>query len=146
MESLATQFARIVFEKVFADSILKAKAREVVYEALEKCEGNILILDKFAPWKEDFFDSLNEKTKDILFVIYPSKKGGYNIQTVPIEDKSFIPRKSIPVEWRNIETENLKKLTGINTAIHCNRRGYMATAETLQGAIDMANLAINWKK
>lgn len=59
--------------------------------------GEILVLDKYLPWSGTVMN--NEKCRDILFVVYPSQRGGWNVQTVPKQAGMFANRMDFPTEW-----------------------------------------------
>ena len=57
----------------------------------------ILILDEYLPYSKAVHN--NERLKNILFIVYPSKRGGWNVQTVPKEMGQFVNRMDFPEEW-----------------------------------------------
>ena len=56
--------------------------------------------------------------------------------------KKRIQIKPVPEEWRGIKRKELQKITGVTTAIFCHEGGVVGSAETIQDAIKMAQLAI----
>ena len=94
----AVAFAEIVFDNTFANAVSKAKAQEIVDEAIEKSEGHVMVLDQFVPWQEFIFSSENEKATEVQFVVFPSNRGGFNWQCVPDALGSFGQGKSVPTE------------------------------------------------
>ena len=137
----AVEFASTNFENIFADANSKAKAKGIVEEAIKKSEGNIMILDRFVPWQEGIFDSDNPKAQHINYVIFPSNRGGYNWQCVPLSPGSFAQRKPVPSEWKGLNGTELQKVTGISSATFCHPAGFIGGADTLAGAIALAWLA-----
>lgn len=121
----AVEFAKIVFENALENAISQAKAYFVVKEALEKSENNIMILNEHLPWKEAIFELNTQKANDLLFVVYPSNRGGYNWQCVPDSLGSFGQRKSVPTEWRGLCGQELQEITGISTARFCHPSGFI---------------------
>lgn len=74
--------------------------------------------------------------------MYPSLRGGYNWQAVPMEENSFGQRKAVPSEWRGLKGSDLQKVTGVATATFCHPGGFIGGADELNDAIAMARLAI----
>lgn len=138
----AVAFAEIVFDKTFSTAVSKANAQKIVNEAIEKAEGHIMVLERFAPWQEFVFASDNEKANEIQFVVYPSNRGGYSWQCVPDVLGGFGQRKPVPLEWRGLRDSALQKVTGVNTAIFCHSAGFMGSAETFEDALALAKLAV----
>lgn len=137
----AINLAKIVVRNEFESEISKLKAKSKVENAINSSENNIMILDKFMPWKEFILESNLNKAKDILYVVFPSNRGGYNVYAVPKEEGSFENRKSFPKEWAGLRDENLQKVTGVKTARFCHTACFICTAETKEDAMKLANLA-----
>lgn len=138
----AVEFAKIVFDNVFANAVSKAKAQGIVDEAISKAEGHIMVLDHFVPWQEFIFSSESEKADDVQFVVFPSNRGGYNWQCVPDVLGGFGQRKSVPNEWKGLRGLELQEVTGIATASFCHPAGFIGGAETLEDAMAIAKLAV----
>lgn len=137
----AINLAKIVVRNEFESEISKLKAKSKVENAINCSENDIMILDEFMPWKEFILESNLNKAKDILYVVFPSNRGGYNVYAVPKEEGSFENRKSFPKEWAGLRDENLQKVTGVKTARFCHNACFICTAETKEDAIKLANLA-----
>ena len=131
-----------MFNNVFRNACSKAKAEEVIDEEIKKCDGPILVLEKYAPWQDAVVASKNFKAQNILFVVFPSNRGGYNWQAVPIKMGTFKLRKSTPKEWWGLADKELQALTGVNTAKFCHNCGFIGGCETMEDAIKMAKLAV----
>lgn len=134
----ALQLGETIFDEFLKDTISKIKAKNLIEEAIEKSKKGIMILEEFMPWKEFLILSENPKAKEIHFVIFPSKRGGYNVYAVPKEIGSFENRKSLPSSWRGLRDEKLQQVTGIKTARFCHNAGFICTAETKEDAIQLA--------
>ena len=139
----AVDFAQIVFDRFRISVVSKVKAKSGVEEAIEKSENQILILEKFMPWKEFLLESENEKAKNILFVVFPSNRGGYNVYAVPKENESFESRKLFPKSWGGLTDENLQKVTGVSTATFCHTGRFICATKTKEDAIKIAKIAVN---
>ena len=138
----AVEFAKIVFDNVLANTVSKANAQDIVDEAIESSVNNIMVLDRFVPWQEFIFSSANNKASDILFVVFPSNRGGYNWQCVPDALGSFGMRKAVPDEWKGLRDLELQNVTGVATASFCHPEGFIGGATTLEDAIALAKLAV----
>lgn len=94
--------------------------------------GNILVLEKYMPWQ----DVVMEKMQDILFVVFPSARGGWNVQTVPDAPGSFKGRKLFPQEWCGHPVGSL----GMT---FCHPGNFLLATCTKEQAINCAILAAN---
>lgn len=104
-------------------------AREIVLKAAEKSEGGVVVLEQYAPQ-----DALQE-CPDALFVVYPSARGGWNIQTVPTKENPMVGRMLFPKEWLG----NPDRSLGMT---FCHPGNFLASAETREQAINIAHLAV----
>lgn len=138
----ACELADTVFENILTNAVSKANAQQLVDEAIEKSEDGIMNLERFVPWQEFLFASELPKSEEILFVVFPSNRGGFNCQCVPDSLGGFGQRKPLPQEWRGLPAAELQQVTGVETAIFCHPAGFMCSAETREDAIRMAELAM----
>ena len=95
--------------------------------------GNILIMDRYMPWQDAV--QTDVRLKDVLFVVHPSNRSGYCVQTVPSQPGSFENRKSFPEEWLGHEDPD----RGITFAHTSN---FLIVCETKDQAIQVAKDAI----
>ena len=138
----AVELAEVVFDNTLASTIAKAKAEQIVEEAIEKAEEHIMVLNQFVPWQEYIFSSTSPKADEIQFVVFPSNRGGYNWQCVPDGLGSFGQRKSVPEEWKGLRDDDIQKVTGIDTATFCHPAGFIGGAETFADAYALAKKAV----
>lgn len=136
----AVKLASTIFDRIVKNAISKMNAKAKINKAIGEAKNQILILDEFMPWKEFLLE--NEKGKDILFVVFPSNRGGYNVYAVPKELGSFESRKLFPEEWAGLKDEDLKKVCGVNTATFCHTNRFISVAKTEEDAIEMAKIAV----
>lgn len=137
----ALNICDVIFDEFLHDTISKIKAKDRVEKAIENSNNGIAILDEFVPWKEFILSSQNEKAKKINFVVFPSSRGGYSVYAVPLELGSFENRKSLPEIWRGLRDKDLQIVTGVKTARFCHNAGFICTAESKEGALELANKA-----
>lgn len=132
----AVKFAQEILKNRFRQISAKQEAYHIVREKAIVCKNQILYLEQAMPWKEAV------KDLDILYVIFPSLRGGYCIQAVPQEEQ--ILKKPFPFEWCGASKEELKEITGITTFRFCHPSGFLSTADQLEDAKKIAELAIKW--
>lgn len=136
----AVDFAKQILDNHFKSIAGIARARNLVNKAMAECDGSVLILPIFAPWKGEVAGS------SYKFVVYPSSRGGYSAQGVPVsvEDKTLVC--PFPEEWWGKQPEELVKLTGIPTMRFCHPSGFLIAADKKEDAIKAARVAINLSK
>lgn len=91
----AMNVAQIMLKAHIDHANSTVSAREAVLSYYNNSE--ILVLDRYLPWADTV--QTHPSLKDVLFVIYPSQRGGWNVQTVPKEPGTFTNRMDFPADW-----------------------------------------------
>ncbi len=102
----------------------RIRAESIVQQALSESDGDIVVLPQYAPW-----DMLCSDRYTAKFVVYPSNRGGYNLQTITVEPDSFQSKQALPAEWLDKKPEGC-------TFVHQGR--FIAAFDTLEQAIAAA--------
>lgn len=110
------------------------RASIITKNAIENAKDGIIELDQFVPWQTEYFETPEEKTHDLYYVIFPSNRGGYNIQTIPIEFGSFQNKQLFPEEWRGKTNKELKEITGIADINFIHNAGFIGTTNSKESA------------
>jgi len=119
------------------DSVLAEEKVLLIYQNTK--DKRIIILDESYSYE----DTLNNFSEP-LFVVYPRVNDvSWGVKAVRKDPKTFKNRKDFPKSWAGLRDEELQKITGISDAIFCHRGLFMAVAKTKEGAIKLAELALN---
>ena len=132
----AVTWARGVLSRRLEKVRYARKSRHLVARCMEKCDGRVLILSKYVPWKDAVAGSNYE------LVVYPSVRGGYNIQSVPKNGRQNVSPCLFPAEWRGRDAVELRQISGVSDITFCHPSGFLSSAESLEGAIRVAHLAM----
>lgn len=138
----AIEVARVIFDNKIESVIAKCRAKKCVEKAIEESKDGIIILEKFMPYEEFVLESDNPRAKDILYAVFKSNRGGYNVKAIPKTLGSFQNRKKMPKEWAGLRNEDLQKVTGVETATFCHNAGFICVAKTFDDAIKLAKIAV----
>ena len=147
----AVAFAQQVLSNEMKSAEEHVAARDVVLSAgnpaalragTPAAASAILVLERFVPWTDHIFD--RPDANDLLYVVFPSERGGYNVQQVPESAGSFKGRKPLPEAWAGLRGKELAKLIGIadGPAVFCHPGRFICGAETKEEAIFMAGSAV----
>jgi uncharacterized UPF0160 family protein len=121
------------------DSIrAKERAKPIVLRKIKESRNGILILDTHMPYREEAISHGH-----IKLVIYPSKRGGYNIQVVTKSFKNTEPRVSFPKHWLGADEETLNQY--VKGMFFCHKSNYIASTYTKEQAINVAKTVLNIK-
>jgi uncharacterized UPF0160 family protein len=115
------------------------RARREVLDAIEAGGTSpILELPRGAPFRA----AIREAGADhVLLVVHP-RKTDWVVFTVSVEEGSYTRRLDLPGAWAGLEWSELAAQTGVPDAVFCHRARFMAVAGTRDGALRMAELAL----
>lgn len=141
----ALSFLNTIFNNMIRKMLAKEEARSIVEEKINESLNGILILDKYMPWKDIVLTSSNIKAKDILYAVFPSKRGGYNVVATPVSNGSFDVKKPFPLKWAGLENEELQKISGVKTITFCHKNLFICACKTYEDAIKVAQISVSSK-
>ncbi len=118
------------------DICLAEKSVISIYENTK--DRRIIVLDKNYP-SEIILNNFPEP----LFVVYPrSSDGFWGVKAVGEDPRTFVNRKNLPKLWAGLRDEELENVTGVPGAIFCHRGLFFAVAKTKEGAMKLAQIAV----
>jgi uncharacterized UPF0160 family protein len=146
---LAFDVAVLAMSQALAGAIHQAQAWVEMAGILDRGispEPGILVIEKGGPWQEHIF---SEKFDNVLYVLFPSDRGGFLVQCVPDKPGSFGQRKPLPSTWRgarenefaSILKQEMKAEAEVSSSLFCHPGGFICGAATLGDAVTMAKAA-----
>jgi len=130
-----------IVEKILRREIKIAQDKYEVVPLVESAyaqaeDKRVVVLDEYYPWHD-----VLQKYEDILFVISPNKeKRIWRINAV--QQEKFVNRKDLPSAWAGLRDEEFKKVSGVEGALFCHRKLFLAGANTKESAVLLAKKAI----
>lgn len=134
----AVAWATPVIENAMAEAEAFAAAKATVLAA--SAENQVLVLDKFVPWDEHLFSRQDQL--DLVYVVFPSERGGWMVQQIPETPGSFKGRRPLPEAWAGLRDQALRDSTGVADATFVHPGRFCGGAESKEGTMKMALLAI----
>jgi len=103
-------------------------------------DGQLLFLKNGSlPWSS----LVRHEMPTVLFVLSHSvAENRYMLHTVPTSPENFIARKDLPAAWAGLQGEELAAVTGVEDAMFCHNKRFIAAARSYEGALQMARLAL----
>lgn len=140
-ESIQFQKAVEIAYKILEEELVyvegKVLANKKTTELIDYLEPNIpyMILDEYLPYEEALLTS--EKAKSVLFVAFPSNRGGYAIKTVPksIEDRTA--RLEFPEEWGGLTDSELEEVSGIKGLRFCHKGRFIVSCNDIEAVMQV---------
>lgn len=131
----AVTVAGEILQKEFSSILSIQRAQGLVEQALANSTDNIVILPQFAPWKNVLIPS------DAQFVAYPSQRGGFSAQVIPLDFDTSVPKCNFPEEWAGKSAAELKDISGVETLSFCHNNRFLISADTLEDVIKACKTA-----
>ncbi len=124
-------------------AVIQEKQRKKILEIYNRTEDKRLIV--FDKSYDDFvIDITLNKFSEPLFIINPnSEGGGWKLKAIRISADSFENKKDLPLEWAGKRDEELQKITGVSDAIFCHNKRFIAVADSKEGTVKLAKLALD---
>lgn len=122
-------------QKILINEIIRYAAEErakpYVKACIQKMQDGVVVLDKLYDWKVTLIEEINAKV-----VVYPSKRGGYNVEPIPNEIEEITYRVNVPDEWRGRKGDDADKVQKGMT--FCHMKGFVIAFDTLENAVAAA--------
>lgn len=116
------------------DAVLAEESVISIYKNTE--DKKIIVLDKNYPFDFTTFP-------EPLFIIYPRQTDNtWGVKSVLKEPKTFSNRKDFPKSWAGLRDDELQKVSGVPDAVFCHRGLFLAVAKSKEGAIKLAQIAV----
>lgn len=135
----AVSFASVVLERAIVRArgvvVARTEVRQAVADAIDP---RVVVLPYFVPWQQ----ALTEASEDALLVVYPSA-GTYRVQVVPVTPGQPGARIALPESWGGKDGDELRAITGVSDATFAHRQRFIAGAESRDGALALAKLALS---
>jgi uncharacterized UPF0160 family protein len=118
--------------------------KNIIKNGIKHFQGKVLEVSQGGPWQEHILN--NSKHDNVLFVMFPSERGGYCIQSVPDKMGSFGTRKSFPKRLCGLRGQELSDAIGgldspYESSVFCHPGGFIGGAETIDDTLKLANFA-----
>lgn len=132
-----------IARKFLLREIMHAKAFTLARDSMLEIYKNtqdkkIVVFDEDYPSAE-----MMAEFPETLFVVYPRVADNtWGIKAVRNDLTSFKNRKNLPVGWAGLKDEELQKTSGVPDAVFCHRALFMAVAKSREGAIKLAQIAL----
>lgn len=133
-------FAKRILEREILIARAEEEGRAKAEEAYQ-ASGNkqIIIIEGNYPW-----DEVLAAHPEPLFVVKPHREGVgfWKVNAVRDNTHSFKNRKDLPKAWAGKRDQELAEISGVPDALFCHNKLFVAGAASKEGAIALAEKAI----
>ncbi len=131
----AVAVAALILER----EIVRANDAVIGYQYIREAyraatDKRVIVLDKSYPWLD-----IASSFPELLFVILPDADR-WKVRTV--SDGVFKNRKDFPISWAGLRDADLAKVTGVPDALFCHNKRFIVVAQSKEGALALAKLAL----
>lgn len=135
----ALPIARSFIEASVGNFAAKARAHNLVLEAIERA-GTSPILE--LPMGMPYRSALDKAGADhLLFVVTP-RGDDWTIGGIKLSNETFENRADLPGAWAGLTDEALENACGVKGAKFCHNARFIAVADSREGILEMAALAV----
>lgn len=112
-------------------------SREVKRIFDESPRKDIIVLPLNKSWKRTLIPT------EALVVIFPRPDGQWSARAIPRALHSFELKHPFPKSWAGLRDEEMAMVSGVPDATFCHRDLWLANARSQEGAIKLAEIALN---
>jgi len=144
-ENSDTSFIELVHfaQKILQREIIQARdfleAEKFVKAAYDTAENKkIIVLDANYPWQ-----SILTLFSEPLYVVRQNvQTNDWKVEAVPVKIMNFENRKKLPESWAGKRDQELAAITGVADAHFCHNARFLAVARSKEGALKLAQIAV----
>ncbi|MBI5139076.1 MYG1 family protein [Candidatus Nomurabacteria bacterium] len=136
----AVTFAKTILRSLINQHVSSLKVKAKFDQAYKKSKNQKLLIVDF-DLSSYYLAILGTGYKNLLYVV--SKDGDFwKVGATRKRVGSFESKKNLPKKWSALRNEDLQKVTGVKDAVFCHRNLHMAAAKSKEGAIKLAQIAL----
>lgn len=135
-----------ILRSLMQNCAINALHTEYGIDKVLKCYdgGPLLIMHERLPWTNAVLANY-DLFKDCFLAIYPDRKRGWRIQSLPISAaQRFKNRCSAPSSWRGLDGLKLDKETMLTNTIFVHKAGFTGGAMDFETNLEMAKLWLKY--
>ncbi len=137
----ALALAKTILGRAIEAARQSVEADRVISAAIDRWRKNgspaIIVFDQWAPGCVQA-----AATTSAIYALFPDTRNGWRVQAVPDTPTARTSRKLLPEAWRGLQAEDLANVSGVNDAIFCHPSGFIAGAQSFEGAWQLAATAL----
>jgi len=141
----AVQWAQTVIKreiKIVTDIFDGARIVEALYK--ESIDKEIFVIDKKYDFgRETAMNTLVKFPEPIYAVLYRGDTESWQVLAIRKSPATFKSRKPLPEAWRAKIGAEFEAASGVPGSLFCHRSGFMCTVKTKEGALKLAEIALN---
>lgn len=132
----AVDVAQSALYNLLRSAIFVARSAHYVRCQARKAQNGIMVMNVGAPW----IQVISEEFPEIIGVLIPAQGKRWNIQIA--RDAGRTDRATFPEHWKGLTDDLFQEVSGVKDAIFCHRDGFLASANSYEGASKLAEALV----
>lgn len=139
----AVESIQAFLKRIIAQTKANQEAVKIIVTAYEQSADKKLVVIEAQPTISRILITgvLSEYPEPILF-LRQHEDGRWQVVCVSDPDDYFLRRKDLPESWAGKRDQELVEVTGVPDAVFCHNKRFMAVAQSKEGALALAKLAL----
>lgn len=135
----AVELATLILDRIKAKILDQLIDEDYFRRAYEKSKDKrYAVLDKYLD-----VTGIAEKYPELLFVVFPAEANAqWMLLTVRVSLLGFEARKFLPESWGSLRNEELAAVTGVEDAVFCHTKRFVAAARSKEGTMQLLYSAL----
>ncbi|MDP3763162.1 MAG: MYG1 family protein [bacterium] len=128
--------------KILTDTFEGTKVIETLYK--DSVDKRVFVIDKKYDFgRETVMNTLIKFPEPIYAVLYRGDTQSWQVLAIKKGPATFESRKALPEAWRAKKDAEFEAASGVSGALFCHRSGFMCTTKSQEGALKLAQIALN---
>ena len=137
----ALAWAKEILKREIKKASDQIEITKIIRSFYEKAKDKrLIVIDKPKVSRYEIWDALQDFSEP-LFVVY-GDKDDWSIVAMRREKTGFGNRKDFPKSWAGLRAVELRSIAGVEDAVFCHNNLFLAVAESKEGAIKLAQIAV----
>ncbi len=140
----AVAFAQHLLKRKIIHAKAEDEAESIVRSSYETASDKRIILVEATPTVDRVPTTfVLIEYPEPLFFIRQHENANWQVVAIPVSKENFFTqRKPFPEAWGGLGNEELARVTGVPDSIFCHKGRFMAVAQSKEGALALARLAL----
>jgi uncharacterized UPF0160 family protein len=141
MEAVA--MAKMTIKRIIERTQANNRAQSFVRRAVKNAaDPRIIVLEKSCPWK----GVIVKEVPNARFVVFPNDEGMWCVQAITARFGTFENRLNLPAHWAKTNGRSFADISGVADADFIHQKLFFCTAQSREGALKLAKLALEQEK
>lgn len=139
----ALVWAKEILQREIKKANDQIKITKIIQDFYKNSEDKrLIVVDKPKVSRYEIWEAL-QNFEEPLFVVYGEYES-WSVVAMRKERNSYGNRKNFPESWAGLQNRELQKITRVSDSVFCHRNLFLAVAKTKEGAIKLAQIAVEF--